>query len=108
MKKFFLSAILFLALVSCGNSYIDKYEDLCSDTKDLVEETTSVPELLSVMKQFRLDIRELNSNYVEEVKECRKSVNEDGTKNKLYERRIKAYNSVSSMAAKKRKELKNK
>ncbi|MBE6309396.1 MAG: hypothetical protein IJY98_01200 [Bacteroidaceae bacterium] len=107
MKKFFLIALSAFTLVSCGNGYVDKYEDICDETEEQIEDAASVAELLSVMKQFRLDIRTLTQDYAEEAEKTRKPTDEAGKENELYERRVKAHNSVSKAASAKRRELLN-
>jgi PBP1b-binding outer membrane lipoprotein LpoB len=106
MKKIFLLAVSALILVSCGNSYISKYEDVCEEAKEQIESANSVEELLSVVKQFRTDIRELSNEYAEEAEMCKKPATENKKQQKLYERRVKAHNSVSKAAVAKKRELK--
>ena len=51
MKKLFFIAAAALLLVSCGNSYIEEYEAICSDAKEQVEAASSVKEIMSIMRQ---------------------------------------------------------
>ena len=108
MKKLFLLALSVLFVVSCGNTYIDKYEDLCDDAKDLVEDAGSVDELHLVMKHFRADIKNLSLEYPEESELYRSRPGKDEKAAKVYERKIKAYNQVSKAAMAKRFELEKK
>ena len=108
MKKLFLLALSVFFMVSCGNTYIDKYEDLCDDAKDLIEDAGSVEELHLVMKQFRADIKDLSLEYPEDSELYRSRPGKDEKAAKVYERKIKAYNQVSKAAMAKRFELEKK
>ena len=104
MKKSLLIALSAFAFVSCSDGYLDKYEDICEEAQEQVENAASPEELIAVMKQFRVDIRTLTQDYAEEAETTRKPM-VDGKKNKFYERRIKAHNTLTKAASTKRREL---
>lgn len=104
MKKFLLIALSAFVFVSCSDGYIDKFEDICDETREQIEDVSSMEEFVAVMKQFRVDIRTLAQDYAEEAEKTRFPM-VDGKKNKLYERRIKARNSLNKVATEKRREL---
>lgn len=93
-------------LLSCGNKYVEGYEALCEETRERVEKSESMEELLSVMKDFKNDVGELGEEYPEEMRQCRLPQNGDGSVNELHRRRVKAHNSVSKVAAIKWREFK--
>lgn len=108
MKKLFLLVLSALFIVSCGNAYIDKYEDLCDDAKELVEDANSIEELHLVMKQFRVDIKNLSLEYPEDSELYRSRPGLDEKTSEIYKRKAKAYNQVSKAAMTKRFELEKK
>ena len=106
-KRNLLWALSLLLFISCGNSYIDQYEDLCDEAKERIEAATSVKEVNAVVRMFREDISQLTKENAEEADKLRISSGEVDKKTiKLRERRIKAHNSVSKAAAEKRRKLK--
>lgn len=105
MKRLFFIAAAALLLVSCGNSYIEEYEAICSDAQEQVEAASSVKEILSIMKQMRSDIRELNEEYPEEAEKYKALNMEDEDINKMYQRRVKASNAVNAKAASMRRKI---
>lgn len=105
MKKLFLIAATALLLVSCGNSYIEEYEAICGDAKEQVEAASSVKEIMSIMKQMRSDIRELNEEYPEEAEKYKKPNKDDEAIHKMYQRRVKASNAVNAKAASLRRKM---
>lgn len=107
MKKLFFIAAAALLLVSCGNSYIEEYEAICSDAKEQVEAASSVKEIMSIMRQMRSDIRELNEEYPEEAEKYKTLNMDDKDTYEICQRRLRASNAVNAKAAAMRRKILN-
>lgn len=105
MKKLFFIAAAALLLVSCGNSYIEEYEAICSDAKEQVEAASSVKEIMSIMRQMRSDIRELNEEYPEEAEKYKTLNMNDEDAYEICQRRLRAFNAVNAKAAAMRRKI---
>lgn len=105
MKKLFFIAAAALLLVSCGNSYIEEYEAICSDAKEQVEAASSVKEIMSIMRQMRSDIRELNEEYPEEAEKYKTLNMDDEDAYEIFQRRLRASNAVNAKAAAMRRKI---
>lgn len=105
MKKLFFIAAVALLLVSCGNSYIEEYEAICSDAKEQVEAASSVKEIMSIMRQMRSDIRELNEEYPEEAEKYKTLNMDDKDTYEICQRRLRASNAVNAKAAAMRRKI---
>ncbi len=90
---------------SCGNSYIESYEEICSDAKEQVEAASSAKEITAILKQMRNEIKELNEDYPEEAEKYRTPDESDEAAYKMFSRRIRAVNEVNAKASVKRREL---
>lgn len=107
MKKFFMVAALALAMMSCGDSYIENYESICSDAKEQLQVAASVKEVMEIMTEMRHDIWELNEQNPEAADRYNQMNSTDETLSKNFHRRMKAINEVNAMASSKRRELTN-
>lgn len=105
MKKFFLIVVAAVFICSCGNSYIEDYVAICDDAKEQVDAASSVKEVMSIMRQMRKDIKELNDEYPEAAERYKSAEESDGAVYKDYKRRMKAMNEVNALASAKRREL---
>ncbi len=108
MKRFFLIATMALFLVSCGNSYIENYEEICADAKEQIDAAVSVKEVMSITKQMRKELAELNEEFPEEAQKYRSAGNKEDDAYKIVQRRLRAFNGAQAAAAAKRRELLNK
>lgn len=105
MKRFFLIVAVALLMMSCGNSYIEDYEAICRDAKEQVEAASSVREIMSVMKQMRSDIKELNEEYPEEAEKYKTGNPDNEEEYKIWQHRVRVLNEVNAKASLKRRRL---
>ncbi len=105
MKKFFVMIVAACFISSCGNSYIENYEEICKDAKEQVEAASSAKEVTAIMKQMRNEIKELNEEYPEEAEKYRSPDESDEAAYKMFSRRIRAVNEVNAKASVKRRKL---
>lgn len=101
MRKIFLFVAVALFLVSCGKSYIEGYEELCKETVEQIECASSKKEVLAIMKDFRKSLHDFNEENPEDAQLYMFADNQTGENKKIFERRIKAYNSVNMAFVKK-------
>lgn len=105
MKKFFVMIVAACFISSCGNSYIENYEEICKDAKEQVEAASSAKEVTAIIKQMRNEIKELNEEYPEEAEKYRSPDESDEAAYKMFSRRIRAVNEVNAKASVKRRKL---
>lgn len=106
IKKLFSLALLAFALVSCGgDAYMENYETVCENARKRIVSAESPKEVREMLHEFVSELKELEKEYPEDTQKYARANTQDKEQYAMYRRRIKAYNSVTGLGAKKFQEF---